>query len=243
MISFNRASEIAFEFAEAINREYPGRIKAVYAIGSLGSDYYRPGQSDIDTAIITDCSRSEVDRISEHITEIAYSFQKKYYIPKGLGAVVFSEEQLFPPYIKEEELIQEILRLKTQSRLIYGDFNINTIPMPNWKAIKDDILNFQEWSDSQPPFEHSATSFVNSTLIALKRYLLLKHHIIEFNKFKVVDLYLQNEPLLVNMEIFEFIDDYLHNRPYEWNDEIRNKYVTWHDELYRIINASVLYND
>ena len=115
--------------------------------------------------------------------------------------------------------------------------------MPNWKAIKDDILNFQEWSDSQLPFEHSATSFVNSTLMALKRYLLLKHHIIEFNKFKVVDLYIQNKPLLVNEEIFAFIDNYLHNRPYEWHDEVRDRYVMWHNELYRVINASVLYNE
>lgn len=243
MILFNNAIDIVVEFSERINSEFPERIKAVYAIGSLGSDYYRPGQSDIDTAIITDFSRNEVGSISNRINEIADTFQKKYNIPKGFGAIVFSVEQLFPPYIKEEELIQEILRLKTQSRLIYGDYDVNTIPMPNWKAIKDDILNFQEWSDSQPPFEHSATTFVNSTLIVLKRYLLLKHHIIEFNKFKVVDLYLRNEPLLVNEEIFSFIDDYLHNRPYEWYDDIRDKYVVWHDELYRVINTSVLYNE
>jgi len=243
MILFDNAIEIASEFAERINSEFPERIKAVYAIGSLGSDYYRPGQSDIDTAIITDLPRNEVSRISDRINEIADTFQKQYNVPKGFGAIVFSEEQLFPPYIKEEELIQEILRLKSQSRLIYGDYDIESIPMPDWKAIKNDILNFQEWSDAQPPFEHSATSFVNSTLIALKRYLLLKHHVIEFNKFKVIDLYMKNDPPVVNEEIFEFIDDYLHDRTYEWRDEIRNKYVMWHDELYRVINASVLYNE
>lgn len=243
MILFEDAIQIAIEFAKEIDNNFPNKIKAVYAIGSLGSDYYRPGQSDIDTSIIVNSSRDELSNIKVGIKVVANKYQDKYNVPKGFGAIVFSEEQLFPPYIKEEELIQEILRLKTQSRLIYGDYNVNTIPMPNWIAIKDDILNFQEWSDSQPPFEHSATTFVNSTLIALKRYLLLKHHIIEFNKFKVVDLYLRNEPLLVNEEIFSFIDDYLHNRPYEWYDDIRDKYVVWHDELYRVINTSVLYNE
>jgi len=243
MILFEDAIQIALEFAKEIDDKFPNKIKAVYAIGSLGSDYYRPGQSDIDTAIIVNSSRDELSNIRVGIKVVANKYQDKYNVPKGFGAIVFSEEQLFPPYIKEEELIQEILRLKTQSRLIYGDYNINTIPMPNWKAIKDDILNFQEWSDSQLPFEHSATSFVNSTLMALKRYLLLKHHIIEFNKFKVVDLYIQNKPLLVNEEIFAFIDNYLHNRPYEWHDEVRDRYVMWHNELYRVINASVLYNE
>ena len=156
---------------------------------------------------------------------------------------MFSYEQLFPPYIIEEELIQEILRLKTQSRLVYGTYDITSVPFPNWKVIKDDILYFQEWSDSQPPFKHSVTSFVNSTLIALKRYLLLKHHIIEFNKFKVIGLYQCNEPLLTNEKIFQFISDYLNNRPYEWNDKIRDEYVMWHNELYRVINDSVLYNE
>ena len=58
MILFNDAIDIVVEFSERINSEFPERIKAVYAIGSLGSDYYRPGQSDIDTAIITDFSRT-----------------------------------------------------------------------------------------------------------------------------------------------------------------------------------------
>ncbi|MDE6641678.1 MAG: hypothetical protein K2K63_14280 [Acetatifactor sp.] len=45
-------------------------------------------------------------------------------------------------------------------------------------------------------------SFVNSTLIALKRYLLLKYNIVEFNEFKVIDLYLGHEPVfLKNIQI------------------------------------------
>jgi len=84
---------------------------------------------------------------------------------------------------------------------------------------------------------------VNSTLIALKRYLLLKHHIIEFNKFLGIDLYMKNDPPLVNDEIFGFIDDYIHDRAYEWNAEIKNRFVKWHDMLYREINQLVLYTD
>lgn len=81
----------------------------------------------------------------------------------------------------------------------------------------------------------------NSTLLALKRYLLLKYNIIEFNKFKVIGLYMQNNPPMVNNEVFEFINNFLYQRSYEWNDEICKKYTVWHDELYRAINDLVLY--
>ena len=192
MLSFEEALRVAGEFAQEIADLYPGKIEAVFAIGSLGSDYYRPGQSDIDTALITRFSRAEVPEVTEKIERIADEYQNRYQVPKGFGAIVFAREQLFPPYVREEELIQEILRLKTQARLVWGEYDLSSVPMPDWDAVREDVLYFQEWIDSQPPFQYSLTAFVNSTLIALKRYLLLKHHIIEFNKFKVIDLYLQN---------------------------------------------------
>lgn len=242
MISFEDAIQIAAAFAKEIDGKFPDKIKAVFAIGSLGSDYCRPGQSDIDTAVITAASRAELACLTAGIQGIAQTYQSKYNVPKGFGAIVFAEEQLYPPYRREEELVQEILRLKTQARRIYGEYDLKKIPMPDRNAIKEDILCFQEWSDAQPPFEHSATSFVNSTLIALKRYLLLKHRIIEFNKFKVIALYKKNAPVLVNEKVFAFIEDYLHGRPYEWNAAVRAEFVMWHDALYRAVNDEVLYN-
>ena len=243
MISYEEAINIATEFAKEVNDTFPDKIEAIYAIGSLGSDYYRPGQSDIDTAVITRFDRKDVINVTEKIEEIAARYQNKYKIPKGFGAIVFVKEQLYPPYVKSEELIQEILRLKMQSKLIYGNFDTQDIPMPDKQAIKEDILNFQEWSDSQPPFIHTPVTMVNSTLLALKRYLLLKYNIVEFNKFKVIGLYMQNDPPMVNNEVFEFINNFLYQRSYEWNDEICKKYTVWHDELYRVINDLVLYVD
>lgn len=242
MLSLENAIDVAVAFAAEISEKYPGKILAVYAVGSLGGGYYRPGQSDIDTVVIADFTRKEVRNVRKVIRSVADRYMEKYDVPKGFGAIVFAKEQLFPPYIKEEELIQEILRLKTQGRLIWGQPCTEDIPMPDWGAVKNDILNFQEWSDMQPPFEHSEVSFVNSTLMALKRYLLLKYHIIEFNKFKVIDLYLQNDPPLVNPEIFQFIGNYLYDKPYIWNEEIRKEYTDWNDELFTKINQLVLYD-
>ena len=239
-ISYEAAIATATEFAQDISGSFPGKIEAVFVIGSLGSDYYRPGQSDIDTAVITSFSRREIVDVTEKIEKIAENYHKRYNVPKGFGAVVFAKEQLYPPYMKEEELVQEILRLKSQSRLVYGNFDTENIPMPDKQSIKNDILAFQEWMDSQPPFQHSRASFVNSTLIALKRYLLLKYDIVEFNKFKVIDLYLKHEPPVVDREVFDFITKTLHGESCEWNDDICREYTKWHDELYRVINERVL---
>jgi len=132
MLSFYEAIRVATDFAIEVEKIFPTKINAVYAIGSLGSDYYRPGQSDIDTAIITGFTREELPSVIGKIRELADNYQDKYDVPKGFGAIIFAEEQLYPPYIKEEELIQEILRLKTQGRLIYGKYDISNIPMPDW---------------------------------------------------------------------------------------------------------------
>jgi len=81
---------------------------------------------------------------------------------------------------------------------------------------------------------------VNSTLIALKRYLMIQHGIIEFNKFKVIDLYLQNDPPLVDEETFDFIQYALHHTGTEVDPEKLARMVKWHEELFATINGLVL---
>ena len=247
-ISYINAIEIVKKFGNEIS-ENNDNIIAVFVIGSLGSDYYRPGQSDIDTLIITKYNRNDKNKISKEIRITADKYQAEYDVPKGFGAIVFAEEQLYPPYVKNEELILEILRLKTQSKLIYGEYDINKIPMPDKQAIINDAINFQEWVDSGKKNknpedyvkEFDQISFVNSTLIVLRRYLILQHNIIEFNKFKAVGLYLENNPPLINDEVFEFVNSSLHEKTDEVNDEKILRMIEWREELYRIINDLVLY--
>lgn len=242
MITYENAIQIAKSFAEEIVSFCSHKVEAVYVIGSLGSDYYREGQSDIDTAVILDCSREEMTSIKKQIRTVADRYLHEYEVPKGFGAIVFAKEQLYPPYIKEEELILEILRLKTQSKLIWGEFDTSQIPDPDKKAIVNDALNFQEWSDEQPEFIHTVQTMVNSTLIALKRYLMIQCDIIEFNKFKVIKTYMDDNPPIWFEELFDFIQNVLNGNQYEWNEQIREKYTRWHDEIYRVINEIVLYS-
>ncbi len=92
VISYEEALKIAAQFGREVEALFPGKIAAVFAIGSLGSDYYRPGQSDIDTAVITGFSRKDNAAVTEKIEKIADSYQKRYHVPKGFGAVVFARE-------------------------------------------------------------------------------------------------------------------------------------------------------
>ena len=247
-ISYDEAIQISKQFARELAHQFRDKIIAVFAIGSLGSDYYRPGQSDIDTAVITSFRRNDVQQAASEIKNIANRYWREYHVPKGFGAIVFAEEQLYPPYIKSEELILEILRLKTQSRLLYGEYDITRIPKPDRQAIIDDARSFQEWADAEkrrnPSFQiNSEQTLVNSTLIALKRYLMIQHGIIEFNKFKVISLYLNNRPPIVNDEVFDFINRSLHGKTTALKPEKFEQMIRWHDELYRVINGRVFYSE
>ena len=245
MISYEKAIDITKQFAKNVKDLLKDKLLAVFAIGSLGSDYYRPGQSDIDTIIITCFKREELKIYRKDIRKLADCYHEKYNVPKGFGAILLAEEQLYPPYIAEEELILEIYRLKLQSKLIYGEYDIHKIPNPSKKDIIEDAIAFENWRQEEhknnPDFKiDNNIMLVNSTLMMLKRYLMIKWDIIEFNKFKVIDLYMKNNPPYVDEELFEFIEKSLHSEDYEVDEDTFKKFVHSHDELTKIINYLVL---
>ena len=242
-ISYDEAISIATKFAEELNSKYKEKILAVFAIGSLGSDYYRPGQSDIDTVVITACNRNEVTEIDKEVEAIADRYWKEYDVPKGFGAIVFAEEQLYPPYIAKEELILEILRLILQSKLIYGYYDIKKILVPDKQAMIDNENAFEDWfvenpdedekeAEAQTTFsELDKQVFINSTLWHIRRYLMIKCDIIEFNKFKMIDLYLKNNPPIINEEAFDLINKALHDGYDIINDEQMQRLGKWKDNF------------
>jgi len=247
-ISYDEAICIAKTFAQELAEQFRNKIVAVFVIGSLGSDYYRPGQSDIDTVVITNCNRRGAARLEKKIEPIQNRYWKEYNVPKGFGAIVFAQEQLYPPYVKKEELVLEILRLKTQSKCIYGNYDVAKIPMPGKQAIIDDAIAFQAWADAEkkknPDFPGwNAQTLVNATLIVLKRYLMIQHGIIEFNKYKVVGLYLENEPPMVDREVFGFIESALNGGDIALSDEKLAGMAAWQEKLCAAINNLVLYNE
>lgn len=245
MITYEQAINITCEFSNELKNILKDKLLAVFAIGSLGSDYYRPGQSDIDTIIITCLKREELKLYRKDIRKLADTYQGKYNVPKGFGAIFLAEEQLYPPYIAEEELVLEIYRIKLQSKLIYGNYDITKIPNPSKDAIIEDARAFEKWRKEEhknnPDIKiNNNIMLVNSTLMMLKRYLMIKCDIMEFNKFKVVGLYMKNNPPYVAEELFEFIEKSLHNEDYVIDNKTFYKLVQSHDKLTLIINENVL---
>jgi len=241
IISRERALEIAAEFAAEIALSHP--VKAVIAIGSLGGGYYRPGQSDIDTAIILDCTREEASFYEQAIEKTAGQYREKYGVPKDFGAVIMGYEQLFPPYVPEEELVLEIMRIKLQGQLIYGDLNSEEIPMPDIESAKACENAFENWRASGfhvPPEQMTRQMTVNSILLLIRRFLMLERGIIEFDKRKMIPLYLAHQPPMVNPLYLKAVESYLSNDESVIDDSLLLEMSLWHKELLFFMNHRLL---
>ncbi len=79
MITYEQALRITNKFAKEVKELLNDKLLAVFSIGSLGSDYYRPGQSDIDTVIITDLTREELKLYKKDIRSLEDNYQKRHY--------------------------------------------------------------------------------------------------------------------------------------------------------------------
>jgi predicted nucleotidyltransferase len=216
VISEKRALKIAHEFIDEITKINKDDFLAVYLIGSLGGGYYRPGQSDIDTLILV---KDESVVIQMQLNEIAEKFHQKYKIPKGFGSIMVYEHELFPPYEKSNsedfEFTVEIARLKIQGKLIFGTYDANIIPMPNREYFIRDALIMEKWFDKEygyPMFNKlGITGSINCILGTIRRYLVIEKNIFEFNKFNTINVYLKNNPEIIDENIFLIIGKYLHN--------------------------------
>jgi len=209
IISEAQAMDIVREFLSEILKEC-SNIIALYVIGSLGGGYYRPGQSDIDTAIIV----SDNALITQQrIDKIAGKYWKAYNVPKGFGSIMIRLSELSPPYVKSEaddfEFTVEIARLKIQSKVIYGGINLDNVAMPSRNDFKKDALIMEHWFAKEfgyPMFDKlQITGCVNTILGYLRRYLMIEKGIFEFNKFETIKVYLNHEPPILNQPVFDFI--------------------------------------
>ncbi len=214
IITKEKALDIVSEFKDEIIGLDPVGVLAIYLVGSLGGGYYRPGQSDIDTVIIV---RNGASISQKEIEEIADKYYERYSIPKGFGAVVIYEKELFPPYIKSEmeefEFSIEIARLKTQGLLFYGQYSLEHVPMPSPEDLIKDARIMENWLFSEfgyPMYDKlGITACVNCILETMRKFLMIEKSVFEFNKFKTINVYLKHSPDVIDENVFAFIDKYL----------------------------------
>jgi len=221
ILTKEKAFEIISEFKDEIIGIDSVGVLAIYLIGSLGGGYYRPGQSDTVIIVKDDALISQ-----KEIEEIADKYCQKYSVPKGFGAVVIQEKELFPPYVKSEieefEFSIEIARLKTQGLLFYGQYSLNHVPMPTKDHLLKDALIMEKWLYSEfgyPMYDKlSVTACINCILGTMRRFLMIEKYVFEFNKFETIKVYLDHSPDIIDEKVFSFIDSYLRGEVSE-NDE------------------------
>jgi predicted nucleotidyltransferase len=219
MIDESTAWEILHRYVQDCLQIDSGTLLAVYAIGSLPAGYYRPGQSDIDAILIVENGSEHIwgnsEELSKPLEELNRKYLEMYKIPKDFGPFPLQERELFPPYNPERVLLTlEIARLKLQGKCIHGSFDLDVVPMPTAEDFLRDAQHFEEWwrdkFSKSTYFENmSPTACVNTILMHLSRFLQVKRGIIEFDKRKIVQVYLENDPPFVDGEVFRLVEAFL----------------------------------
>lgn len=188
MIGRSQAWNIARRFARDVGTRWGADVIAVLVIGSLASGTYRPGRSDIDTVVVL---RSDAGTlVDEGLRALREHYRSIYSIPKGFGAVIVRQQDLLPPY-KDADVIPEILRIKEQGKVVWGDINLPTIPCPSDEAIADYVDRFTAWLranyiDHRPGDARTIDATVNTILYELRCWLWNECRIYVLDKLEVV---------------------------------------------------------
>lgn len=214
-ISEEAAWRILREFVGDCHRIDDDTLIAVYAIGSLGGGYYRPGQSDIDAVLIvrdgSEAIWGESGEPGRALASLCEVYRERCDVPKDFGAFPIQRKDLFPPYYPRKELTQEIARLKVQGVSVYGSFDLDAVPMPTAEDFRRDAQHFEEWwrdeySKETPPETMSLMACVNTVLTHLSRFLRIERGVLEFDKRKIVSSYLANDPPFADHGVLRIVE-------------------------------------
>jgi hypothetical protein len=191
-------------------------LRAVYATGSLGGGYYRPGQSDIDAVLIVADGSQDVwgslEEFSERLDALNRAYQERYRIPKDFGPFALQESELYPPYDPASDLIaDEITRLKVQGVCVYGTFDLDAVPLPSAEDFRRGARVFEAWFEAEFLPEHplsgfSAAECVNTILIHLGRWLHIERGVLEYNKRALLPAYRQHDPPIVDETALRLVE-------------------------------------
>lgn len=216
MISASFAWEILDRYVQDCLKIDRDSLLAVYATGSLGGGYYRPGQSDIDAVLIVADGSQEIwgdwEEGSEQLAALNRAYRERYQIPKDFGPFAIQENELYPPYDPTLDLLPlEIARLKVQGLCVYGAFDLASVPMPAAEDFRQGARNFEAWWRQEFAKDHplstlSGAACVNSVLLYLGRYLRIECGVLEFNKRALVAAYLAHDPPFVDRAAFRLVE-------------------------------------
>lgn len=236
VIEENSAWDILFRYVEDCLSIDSDSLVAIYATGSLPGGYYRPGQSDIDAALIvengTEAIWGDLETESEPLRKLNRRYLETYQIPKDFGPFPLQPRELFPPYdppytgLAGNVLTLEIARLKVQGKRVYGALDLEAVPMPTAEDFLQEVQRFEEWLRDEflgtyPIEAMSPTVCANTILMHLSRFLRVRRDILEFDKRKLIQRYRESEPPFAPEEAFCLVEAHLMSRALSWSEEER----------------------
>ncbi len=217
-VGVQRAWQIVTDYALEVEKIEPASLVAVYAIGSLPGGYYRAGQSDLDVALIVrDGSDATWESAGSEFATLNQKYQALCGDGTGFEGFPVVENRLYPAHAGGLLPMPQLnARLKLQSRLLYGSYDLEWIPMPtkaDW--IADAIRLNTAWQadggDTQLN-RMGASALVSHGLLLMRQYLALREGRICFNKLELVDYYLKCDPSASDRPSFETLKHHLEGR-------------------------------
>ena len=170
VVSEAEAWQISTRFAEEVAALLTLDMVAVVVVGSLASDSYAPGRSDIDLIVVArnDCPDKGLGAISA----VAERYWRESGIRKGFGGYGIRQRDLEPPYGVLHDEAFEILQLR-RGRVIRGELDLDEIPEPTQEDMRRSLVVFvpdifRAWSRSYPPPIDTKDARVNTILYWLR---------------------------------------------------------------------------
>ena len=193
-------------------------LRAVFAIGSLPGGYFRPAQSDLDVVTLFNDPPKKGQELA------SLSAQLEELVQPGKLLHPFEVECL-PRFIvdlgrnPQTGLLQNpdlVARLKVQSKQLVGNYPIQTLPMPSAEEWAWETRNFLHWWDDQEKIEPiasvSTAKQIKKTLALVRFYLAVRRDLVEYNKFKLLEVYEKSIPVVpislgTSLAIQTFLND------------------------------------
>ena len=150
--------------------------------------------------------------------------------------------------LDDDEKRELLLRVKAgdgkaREELIYGNLSSEKIPMPDMESIKACENAFENWRASGfhvPPKQMTRQMTVNSILLLIRRFLMLERGIIEFDKRKMIPLYLAYQPPMVSPLYLNAVESYLSDGESAIDDSLLLEMSLWHEDLLSFMNHRLL---
>jgi hypothetical protein len=176
----------------------PGSLRAVFAVGPLAGGYYQPASSELQMVLIAaDRSRPTWGRCfapGPALEVLNDRYRRAYHLSQESGASALLESELTPPYLNGQA-VPLIARLKSEGRLLWGNADLSSVPMPSSKDLRRAARQYESWWAAAYPSDDDVFALdLASTAGAIRehifRYLWIERDEIEFRPSRQVQRFL-----------------------------------------------------